>query len=98
MKHNSTWAFQQTGRLCDFFDGVYIASDKPEHIVERNWQDKRIGLLLIKNGKITEKKCKPLLNKPRHSALVMLRKYGMSKDILAPLVPADTAEEKDDHD
>ena len=163
-------AFKQTGKLCDFFDGVYIAS-KPEHIVERNWQDKRIGLLLIENGKITEKKCKPLLTKPRHSALVMLRKicllrlakaidnniggnknklafdilvasrseslrlvlksivtcerkcetacpiwdferklimplrnvqdvlrkYGMSKDIPAPLIPADTAEEKDDH-
>jgi hypothetical protein len=165
-------AFQQTGKLCDFFDGVYIASDKPERVIERNWQDKRIGLLLIENGKITEKECKPLLTKPRHSALVMLRKicllrlakaidnniggnknklafdilvatkseplrlvlksivtcerkcesacpiwdlekklimplrniqdvlrkYGVSKDIPAPLIPADTAEEKDDHD
>jgi len=71
---NLKTAFKQIDRISDFFDGVYIASDKPNHTLEKYWRDDKIGLLLIENGKITEKECELLLTKPRYSALIMLRK------------------------
>lgn len=67
-------AFQQVERIRDFFDRVYIASDKPKQFLEKNWQDKTIGLLFIENGKVAEREGEKLLTKPNHSALVMLRK------------------------
>lgn len=67
-------AFRQINKIRDFFDRVYIASDKPKEFLEENWQDKRIGLLLIKNGEVSERGGQLFQTKPRHSALVMLRK------------------------
>lgn len=72
-------AFKQTDRIRDFFDRLYIASDKPEEFLEKNWQDWRIGLLLIKDGQVIERKGKLLSKPPSHSSLVMLRKICLQR-------------------
>lgn len=68
------YAFKQLDKIRDFFDRVYIASDKPKEFLEKNCRDKKIGFLFIKNGKVTEREGELLSTKPRHSTLVMLRK------------------------
>jgi len=72
-------AFKQTDRICDFFDRLYIASDKREEFLEKNWQDWRIGLLLIKDGQVIERKSNLLSKTPRHSTLVRLRKICLQR-------------------
>lgn len=72
-------AFQQIDNIRDFFDRVYIASDKPKRFLEKNWQDKRVGLLFIENGKVTEREGEQLVGKLDHSTLVMLRKICLSR-------------------
>jgi len=81
-------AFQQVDKIRAFFDRVYIASDKPKQFLEKNWQDEKIGLLFIKNGEVTEKEGELLLTKPRHSALVMLRKICLLR--LAKAIKVDS--------
>jgi len=67
-------AFQQVNKIRDFFDRVYIASDKSKEFLEKNWQDNKIGLLSIENEEVTEREGEMLLTKPSHSTLEMLRK------------------------
>jgi len=82
-RDNFKHAFQQIDNIRDFFDRVYIASDKPKQFLEKKCQDKRVGLLFINNGKVAERRGKLLLTKPSHSALVMLRKICLSRLAMA---------------
>lgn len=72
-------AFQQIDNIRDFFDRVYIASDNPLQFLEKNWEDRRVGLFFIKDGKVSEREGELLLAKPRHSALLTLRKICLSR-------------------
>lgn len=73
-------AFQQIYRICDFFDRVYIASDKSKRFLEKNWQDKTVGLLRLEGELVTERKDgELLLDDPKHSTLLMLRKICLSR-------------------
>lgn len=73
-------AFEQIDRIRDFFDILYIASDKPKRFLEKNWQDDTVGLLQLKDGIVWEiEDGKLLSDKPQHSTLLMLRKVCLSR-------------------
>ncbi len=71
--------FRQIDRMSDFFDGIYVASDKSEWGLEKKLEDQGIGMLAISNGQIKETRCQIIRTKPRHSALMLLRKICLSR-------------------
>jgi hypothetical protein len=71
--------FRQIDRMSDFFDGIYVASDKSEWSLEKKLESDGVGLLIISNGQIIEKKCEQIHTKPRHSAMMRLRKICLSR-------------------
>lgn len=69
----------QLDRMADFFDGIYLATDRQEETIKRKLLDQRIGLLTIHNGKIVERTCEFLHHKPRESSMMKLRKICLSR-------------------
>jgi hypothetical protein len=68
-------AKRQIDRMTDLFDGVYVASDKPEFLSIEKFAENRVGLLLVGNNDITIKKnCDILTHRPRKLTLMRLRK------------------------
>jgi len=78
-KDNLRSLLQQIDRMSDFFDGIYVATDKPTWKSRKELSDERIGLLIIENGQISEKPCQFLSKKPRSSAMMLLRKICLSR-------------------
>ena len=93
-KDNLKNAIQQIDRMTDFFDGVYIASDKPQYLLEEKFADRRIGLLFIDKGVQIEKECEFLDGNPRHTTLMRLRKVCLQR--LAKAVTGTCSGNKDD--
>jgi Holliday junction resolvase len=70
---------KQIDKMMDFFDGIYVASDKPRHLLEENFHDRRVGLLFIDNDVRIKKECQLLKDRPRKTALTRLRKTCLER-------------------
>lgn len=70
---------KQLDRMLDFFDGIYVATDRPKEGIEKRLPDQRIGLLTISNGIVAERTCGFLYDKPRESSMMRLRKICLSR-------------------
>jgi hypothetical protein len=78
-KDNLQKASKQIDRMMDLFDGIYIASDKLGFLESKKISDPRVGLLLVGKEITVKKDCYQLIDKPRNSTLLRLRKLCLQR-------------------